>query len=74
MEFVFLIGSILITILIIYALGRILFTHRGLIRAYKTSEMLVVSHLIIGIFSILIFFMILCAFNNTFWHLPYLTA
>ena len=74
MEFIFLIISIIITIMSIYFIGRLLYTHNGLIRAYKNSEDLVILHVILGLTLICIIFMTLCAFNNTFWHLPYLNA
>ena len=74
MEIIFLLTSIIITIISIYLIGRLLYTRKGLIRAYKTSEDLVMLHSVLGLTLICVIFMTLCAFNNTFWHLPYLNA
>jgi diacylglycerol kinase len=73
MEFVFLLISIIFTLLVVYLIGRLNYSHQGLIRAYKTSEFLFPIHLIFGVLMIMLIFMTLCAFNNTFWGLPYLT-
>lgn len=72
MEIIFLLISLVITLAFIYGIGRTLYTHSQLLRAYKTSEFLVVVHFLVGIVFMMALFMILCAFNNTFWHLPYL--
>lgn len=73
MEFIFLLIAILITILITYLTGRLLYSHKGLVRAYKTSEFLFPIHLVFGMGMISMIFLLLCAINNTIWHLPYLT-
>lgn len=73
MEIVFLVTSILTTLISIYILGRTMYTHKGLLRAYKTSEFLFMIHLVFGVLLTMVLFITLCAFNNTFWHLPYLT-
>ena len=73
MEIVFLILALIITLITIYLIGRMVYTHKQLINAYKTSSDLAIAHIIIGITYWLFMFLILCAFNNTFWHLPYLT-
>ncbi len=72
MEILFLFISIIITIVSIYVLGRTVHSHSSLIRAYKNSELLLQFHLILGIYLTMVLFVTLCAFNNTFWHLPYL--
>jgi hypothetical protein len=73
MEIIFLIISILITGLFIWFTGRLVFnTNKELLEAYKTSDFLATIHLVIGIMLISVFFLTLCAYNNTFWHLPYL--
>ena len=73
MEIIFLLISVVITLVFIYGIGRTLNTHRQLLRAYKTSEFLGIMHFFLGITLMMVLFMTLCAFNNTFWHLPYLT-
>jgi hypothetical protein len=73
MEIIFLIISIIITGLFIWFTGRLVFnTNKELLEAYKTSEFLAAIHLFVGIILIGVFFLTLCACNNTFWHLPYL--
>ena len=74
MEIVFLITSIILTVLFIWFIGRSVFdTNKQLLNAYKTSEFLGTIHFMLGILMITILFATLCACNNTFWHLPYLT-
>ncbi len=59
--------------LFIWFTGRLVFdTNKELLEAYKTSEFLATIHLFVGIMLIGVFFILLCACNNTFWHLPYL--
>jgi hypothetical protein len=59
--------------LFIWFTGRLVFnTNKELLEAYKTSDFLAAIHLVIGIMVISVFFITLCACNNTFWHLPYL--
>lgn len=72
MEIIFLLISLVITLAFIYGIGRSLNTHRQLLRAYKTSEFLGVAHFFLGIVLMMVLFITLCAFNNTFWSLPYL--
>jgi len=74
MEIVFFIISVIVTFLLIWGIGRTVFdTNNQLIRAYK-SELLGIIHSMLGILMIAILFITLCACNNTFWHLPYLTT
>lgn len=72
MEIVFLLISILITLIFVYLIGRILHTHKGLINAYKRSDSLLFFHFVMGILMVMVLFVTLCAFNNSIWHLPYL--
>jgi len=73
MEIVFLITSVILTVLFIWFIGRSVFdTNKQLLNAYK-SELLGIIHSMLGILMIAILFITLCACNNTFWHLPYLT-
>jgi hypothetical protein len=59
--------------LFIWFTGRLVFnTNKELLEVYKTSDFLATIHLVIGIMLMCVFFLTLCACNNTFWHLPYL--
>lgn len=72
MEIIFLLISIILSIVFIYLIGRIVHdTHSQLVRAYKRNEEFIYFHLFMAIMLSLVFFITLCAFNNTFWHLPY---
>lgn len=73
MEPIFLFISIVITLIVIYVIGRLVFTHKQLIETYKTNIHLVFIHSIFGILMTMAIFMLLCAINNTIWHYPYLT-
>jgi len=69
MNLIFFILAIIIVILTIYTMGRTIYTHKELIRAYKTSEFLFTSHIVISIMLSTIVFAVLLALNNSFWHL-----
>ena len=69
MNTIFFILAIIIVILTIYTIGRTVYTHKGLIRAYKTSEFLFTSHIVISIMLSTMVFTVLVALNATFWHL-----
>lgn len=73
MEFVFLIISIIVGLLSVYGVGRLMNSHKELMRIYKTDELMVSMNLFVCILLICIVFVTLCACNNTFWLLPYLT-
>ena len=73
MEFVFGIIALLVTVLMVYGIGRLIYDHNDLVRAYKRSEELVLIHSVFGMLMWFTWFITLCACNNTFWHLPYLT-
>jgi len=72
MEIVFLVASILISLIFIYSIGRILYSHKELIETYKDSFPIIVIHSTMGIFMTILSFVVLCALNNTHWYLPYL--
>ncbi len=75
MEIVFFIISVIITGLMIWGIGRSVYdSNKQLIRVYKTSDFLSMFHFMIGTLFVTILFITLCACNNTFWHLPYLTT
>ena len=73
MEFVFLVISIIVGLLSVYGVGRSMNSHKELIRIYKTDEDVLSMNLFICILLACIVFVTLCACNNTFWLLPYLT-
>lgn len=73
MEIVFLIVSLIITFLMIYGIGRTMYSHKQLLIKYKTDEILVTFNLFFGIMLVCVIFVTLCAINNSIWLLPYLT-
>jgi hypothetical protein len=73
MEIIFLLISLIITITVFYRIGRSSYTLNELLRIYKTNEFLYILHLLLGTTLVILIFIVLCSFNNTFWHLPYLT-
>jgi len=72
MELIFLLIAIITTMIFVYVVGRSVYSHKELMDAYKSSEDLRGIHLFAGLVLILVIFITLCAFNNTFWCLPYL--
>lgn len=73
MEIVFLIISLIITFLVIYCIGKMIYPNKNLLSVYKNDGFLILYNLYIGIILCGIIFATLCALNNTFWLLPYLT-
>lgn len=70
MQLILLTISIVITLLIFYGIGRaVTNSHKEMIRHYRESSFLVITHIILSLLMILLLFVTLCAFNNTFWHL-----
>ena len=65
----FLIISVIVTIILIYALGRMFLSHNKLIEEYKENEFLLQFHFTLGMFLTAVIFIILISCNNTFWHL-----
>ena len=75
MEFVFAIISIIMTVLFIYGIWRTVYSHKEIIREYREmGEELIAIKSFIALLLAFVFWITLCAFNNTFWHLPYITA
>ena len=74
MEIVFAVLSIIITLGVIYGMGRLVYNHKQLIRAYKESDFLAGIHFIMGLNIAILIWIMLIAFNNTFWYLIYLFA
>ena len=73
MEIIFLVVSIVITIGSMWVIGRLVYpSNQKLLQAYKTSFPLITIHFIFGVMMMSLIFLLLAAFNNTFWHLPYL--
>lgn len=73
MEIVFAIAALTVTLAMIYGIGRTMHSHRGVIDSYRSSEALCLYHLTLGLIMSAVIFVALCAANNTFFHLPYLT-
>lgn len=72
MEIIFGLISLVIPILVIYSTGRMVFSHKELIKIYEDEEWLVMIHVLLGLMMALIIFIALCAINNTFWCIPYM--
>lgn len=64
----------MLSVLFIYGIGRIGYSHKKLIRFYKENDDLAWIHLLFGVILTAVFFITLCAMNNTYWFLPYLTV
>ena len=71
MEILFLVISLLLTVIIVYALGRMFFSHNKLVEVYKEDEFVRGVHFGLSCLFAIVIFATLCACNNTFWHLPY---
>lgn len=72
MEIIIVVISIIITFIIIYGIGRSLNTHDELIKMYIGDPLIVKFYIFSGLILFIILLLTLFAFNNTFWHLPYL--
>jgi len=72
MEIFFLLIAIILSISMTYMIGRSFESHKSLINTYKQNEELFVFHFFVTLMMVVVLFITLCAFNNTFWHLPYL--
>jgi len=72
MEILFLLIAIIITVGMIYFIGRLFGSHKDVINSYKNSDTLVMIHGFFGFMMVMTIFITLCASNNTFWHIPYM--
>jgi putative exporter of polyketide antibiotics len=73
MEIIFLIIAIITTILSVWFVNRLVYnSNKEMIKAYKNSDFLFTVHFLLSFLLTTIYFITLCAFNNTIWHLPYL--
>lgn len=73
MEYVFLLVSVFVVYVLIYNIGRNFYTRKELVRIYKEDNLFLILHIFIGCTMVFALFAMLCAFNNTLWHLPYLS-
>lgn len=69
MEILFLVISLLLTVIIVYGIGRMFCSHNQLVEAYKKDEFLRGFHFMLGILLTTVFFITLVTFNNAYWHL-----
>jgi len=69
MEIVFVLIAIIASLITIYSLGKVNYDHKGLIDLYKESDFLFLIHFFLGAIMTMLFFVTLCASNNTYWHL-----
>jgi hypothetical protein len=75
MQIIFLIISLILSGLIFYSIGKKVYhTHKQFLKALKYNEDLQAIQLMCIIILTLLFFITLCACNNTFWHLHYLNT
>ena len=74
MEIVFLVLSLIVSLSMIYVIGRTFYSHKKLLLEYKMNDLLVLSHTMIGIVLCAVIFVTLCAINNTYWIMPYITT
>lgn len=72
MEILSIIISVLITITLIYGVGRIMFTHKQLIKIYREEDMLTILHLFLIIALSTLLIIVMTALNEEYWHLPYI--
>lgn len=74
MEIVFLLISIMLGAGSVLGLKYLVYgTWAGVRRTYRYGDDVVVVDILFSIMLLSVYFMALCATNNTFWHLPYLT-
>ena len=72
MEILFILISLILSVIFTYITSRIFFTNKELLQAYKENIDLTVVQLILALMLASSLFITLAALNNTFWHLPYL--
>lgn len=71
MGIIFVLIAIVITVITIYGIGRMQYSHNALLRTYKNRDFLGAFHLMLGMILTVVLFITLCAINNTFWQLSY---
>ena len=72
MEIISIIISVLISVTLIYGIGRIIFTHKQLVKLYREEDMIAMLHLFLIITLSIILIIVMTALNEAYWHLPYI--
>jgi hypothetical protein len=72
MEIISIIISVLISVTLMYGIGRTIFTHKQLIKLYREEDMIAILHLFLIITLSIILIIVMTALNEEYWHLPYI--
>ena len=72
MEILSIIISVLISVTLMYGIGRTIFTHKQLIKLYREEDMIAMLHLFLIITLSIILIIVMTALNEEYWHLPYI--
>ena len=72
MEIISIIISVLISVTLMYGIGRTIFTHKQLIKLYREEDMIAIFHLFLIIALSVILIIVMTALNEEYWHLPYI--
>ena len=72
MEILSIIISVLISVTLMYGIGRTIFTHKQLIKLYREEDMIAILHLFLIITLSVILIIVMTALNEEYWHLPYI--
>ena len=72
MEILSIIISVLISVTLMYGIGRTIFTHKQLIKLYREEDMIAMLHLFLIITLSVILIIVITALNEEYWHLPYI--
>ena len=72
MEIISIIISVLISVTLMYGIGRTIFTHKQLIKLYREEDMIAMLHLFLIITLSIILIIVMTALNEEYWHLPYI--
>ena len=72
MEILSIIISVLISVTLMYGIGRTIFTHKQLVKLYRGEDMIAMLHLFLIITLSVILIIVMTALNEEYWHLPYI--
>ena len=72
MEIISIIISVLISVTLIYGIGRTIFTHKQLIKLYREEDMIAMLHLFLIITLSVILIIVITALNEEYWDLAYI--
>lgn len=74
MEIVFALISIVVTAAFILLMGRTVLGSWRKAKRFFSDSVISFYYIALGLFCAMIIFAFLCALNNTYWHLDYLTT